>query len=69
MSPDYLVLQDHRGRQESLQLCMGREVAATAWRTSSVTCKVLGLEAYRVPLVLKAHRVHRVHQVAATPAQ
>lgn len=31
--------------------------------------QALGLEAFRVPLVLKAHRAHRVHQAAATPAQ
>lgn len=40
VSQGYLVLQDLRDRQVSLQLCTGLEAVATAWRTSSVTCKV-----------------------------
>lgn len=36
----YLVLPDLRVHLGSLQLCTGPEVAATAWRTFSVICKV-----------------------------
>lgn len=37
--------------------------------TASNCDQVLGLEAFRGPLVLKAHRGRRVQQGAATPAQ
>lgn len=52
VSQGYLVLQDLRDRQESLQLCTGQEAVATAWRTSSVTCKVSQIK--RMSLMFEA---------------
>lgn len=55
VSQAYLVLQELRDRQESLQPCTGQEPVATAWRTSSVTCKVSRIK--RMSLMFEALQV------------
>lgn len=70
---------------EDIQRYLQGEFCKTFQRLVSISCcnnenwmlitldkncaQVLGLEAYRVPLVLKAHQGHRDLQVAATLAQ
>lgn len=61
-SQDNLALLALRGHQESLPLCTGPEVVATAWRKFRFTCRVLGLEVFLAFLALKVHQDHRVRQ-------